>query len=614
MEYLRAKEENLAMMARFVKGSKFQIGDKVDFQWAWDSSISRSGWRIVTVRAIRAIPDASWYHEYTIETDGERYCPIQKEMSYMVEPLHTKTPRHYYLEHPKSKICNVSVNKKKIRTCSRCKEKCCLLCNLCKLHGLYFCPKCIEIGEHDMIYKAVHSSSLCGLNTIASSIIECIAQFAMFGIDVRCCNDDCSKSISLKTRFDLKYNKDVNGRKIYKYYIEKAYHESHGDDVGYKVGVLDGEIMRVFCGTCCQHRDNKFRYCSKPRCPNQYLCVSAHPDDADATLWQYDGNCFNHPLCTVCKDRHRHTRYKERKCRFCDKYYCEHCGLMGKQKALCKDCEILHSFKMYKELLYLNVGHIIGEDVTNLIALFCRGYATVCCHEACNDAIVMNSQSEFANNRDSEGNVIYKYELPKQLLLGFKTYSLFGRQGRMFCAECTANRIGRCKMMNYGEWQICRHRDSGAFCKNHALCGAEGYEFVKGYDGYFHRRMHCKFDEEVDGYLLCRVCLNGAIHESRPRWLPQAPPTFRHSQQEKQKEDGHKLTHSDLWELTARTYNGRKHRERRHRRQIHKQRRNECDQYRQSSKYFRKKREKASYHKMKNAFKNRYQLMLDFTV
>ena len=80
----------------------------------------------------------------------------------------------------------------------------------------------------------------------------------------------------------------------------------------------------------------------------------------------------------------------------------------------------------------------------------------------------------------------------------YKTYSLFGEKGRIFCADCTEYRLKKCKIAynvsgtTYG-WQ-CDYMDTNECCKRHIKCGGGGYE-LREFDGNIYSVPKCNLEK-----------------------------------------------------------------------------------------------------------------------
>ena len=117
---------------------------------------------------------------------------------------------------------------------------------------------------------------------------------------------------------------------------------------------------------------------------------------------------------------------------------------------------------------------------------------------------------EWQNGTDSNGDHVHRYEIETKYLspvvtMGeeYKTFSLFGKIGRIFCPDCTRNKLRKCQIVydvgkcEYYDGTQCNYRDTEECCKLHIQCGAGGSEGFKGIDGKIYTVPKCMYERKV---------------------------------------------------------------------------------------------------------------------
>ena len=209
----------------------------------------------------------------------------------------------------------------------------------------------------------------------------------------------------------------------------------------------------------------------------------------------------------------------------CKMYFCKDCDKDWGDYSTCKLCKISNEYGEYKALISLNIGHIIGKDISTIIAKYCCEYGinpqnTICCNVSCKNIIIINSFSEFSRNADFNGRKTYKYAIKDYIKKYrvdnnlydmsdlYQTYSLFGQYGRIFCADCTENKLKKCKIgwfinekngtLIYGK--ICKNKDTDECCKVHFLeCLSKDAECqnIKGINGRLYPVKKCQYENKL---------------------------------------------------------------------------------------------------------------------
>ena len=475
-------------------------------------SIEKKQWRIGTIKKVTG--DNKPYN-YRIKIDGfGSQHDVTKFGERDIKKLNTHTIRHNYLYNPCPDICYMN----KFKRCPKCGRKCCISCNICKLGAHSYCGECIDNVQFNQIHSTIAPILQRKYDIIHSKIINLITALSM-GYEYKCCTSidskKCENYILFNNAFDFKYDRDINYDKTYKYLMNKKYLKSHYDQdtklLSYTTIIsMHGEIMRIFCPDCRREMDTACSSIGYPECEIKH---------------QSSDTCYNHPLCHICHEFAHETKSESDqsysrwpmhdenpgplKCEFCRKWFCKNCGL--KDKLICKICDNNNEYKRYRNAVFKsNIGKMLGKDLSYLIARFCTGYAALCCTEDCDNVIVINSKTEWNTQRNSEDRPFYKYKLAEKYLSYiidnikynhariYKTYSLFGEQGRIFCADCTENRLQKCKIAYsvspWNGWE-CDHKDTDEYCKSHNECGAGGKEEVKGLNGKLYPVFKCKFQK-----------------------------------------------------------------------------------------------------------------------
>eukprot|EP01084_Bolivina_argentea_P281047 480807_1 len=229
-------------------------------------------------------------------------------------------------------------------------------------------------------------------------------------------------------------------------------------DQRYHLTKLDSDTLcRIFCVSCQKH----LQFCKRINCLNEDV----------------ECNCVNHNYCIQCDN------YKFTKCSGCKQLFCVECSLVEvenskrfmtvyfpnnmyyrKWKVLCKDCLIHMNYSlMYQQILRAiscqkTMPHV--KAIIHCITSYSIGIVINCSNNECNNEIAAKNKLYFNKNIDINGEIFYKYQTKTKILFT----EVYGKQYRIFCAECTKYRLNKCIDPN------CNIEDCRKYCLSDVFC------------------------------------------------------------------------------------------------------------------------------------------------
>eukprot|EP01084_Bolivina_argentea_P014119 26400_1 len=363
--------------------------------------------------------------------------------------------------HPLCSKCNKLINN--YHTCQVCDKVYCKDCSICMNDKLY-CESCTVKEEKQTISEAIFST--VKHFDIDIHIIDIITDYYI-GYIFKCCNvdDGCNEIIIFNNifQFQLFYKQKPS---IHAYNVKKIYYYSVKYSMKNKPTItnpaMKNEKLRIFCAECAFSKISFCRKCWKNK-------------ESGYTV------CCNHAQCGSCFTVLSLNTF----CSRCNEYFCMNC--LYNDYSTCKSCApdielnqltdiIFTALKAFKIFEFSNWKHI-----SFIVAEYSIGFVFKCCNLQCNKVIVFDNTMQFDLRTDFKNRKIKCYE-PEYFTSGRVTITLSNKRFRIFCYECSHNKIKRCT--------VCGRRDDiTSVCGKHPICS------------------NCNATISRNGTIKCCICL-----------------------------------------------------------------------------------------------------------
>eukprot|EP01084_Bolivina_argentea_P136672 240697_1 len=144
-----------------------------------------------------------------------------------------------------------------------------------------------------------------------------------------------------------------------------------------------------------------------------------------------------------------------KRCSQCSKSYCDDCCVYNYTVSIfrpiyCESCTAKNEdnpifTSIVNGAKAMDLG--IMDDVVQTIVDYCRGYVFECGNkdDLCRNEIIFDNTFQFTKRRDYKKQTIYCYETVKVKGNNKPTISMNGEEYRMFCSNCSASKLTKCR-------------------------------------------------------------------------------------------------------------------------------------------------------------------------